>query len=377
MNTDQERVSAIIGSIYDASTAPTLWPKVMKEISALVTFTQYQLLVVDLSKSEIAYGAGSMSPEAKESLPDYHSINPLPKRSAHREHTGSILRSTEVWPEEEMVRSAFYNEYMHRHDMHHLLNLSLFREESLLVPLVLMRPKSTANFGEQEVRLMACLMPHLQRAIKINRAMSGFETEQAIFSNILDRLPQGVVVIGESGRATFVNRAASLILDQRDGLTLNKQGQLEAADSSETNHLRRSVRTALDPKSDNGLHRGGAIQITRPSGLRPISALITSLHEQVSLHDLKKPAALIFLSDPERHTETTERVLRKLYDLTPAEARLTAILTQGKGVIDACAELEVTSNTARTHLKRVFQKTGARRQSDLVKIVMNGPATLG
>jgi len=36
----------------------------------------------------------------------------------------------------------------------------------------------------------------------------------------------------------------------------------------------------------------------------------------------------------------------------------------------------VSLNTTRTHLKRIFMKTGARTQSDLVRLLLSGPAQL-
>jgi DNA-binding CsgD family transcriptional regulator/PAS domain-containing protein len=374
---DQDRVSAIIASIYDASTRPELWTSVVSQLSELVAFNSCQMLVADRSKNQMAFLANSWSLDATIAYRDhYHAVNPLQKLGLPYEATGSIVRSSDIWSKEEMVRSEFYNDFLQRHETHYLLDVNIFREGHVVVPLALQRPRSMKDFDKTEIAILRELIPHLQRAIKIHRTLSAFETEQATFFSILDRLPHGVIIVGERGQPTFLNRSAKLILDSRDGLFLNKQGQIEAVDPTEASHLYRAIRTSVDANCAYGLQRGGAILFTRPSGKRPISALITPLDTQASVEKFPKPAAMIIVSDPEQQGETTEEVLRKLYDLTPAEARLTGLLRQGKSVAEACAELQVTSNTARTHLKRVFQKTGARRQSDLVRLVMNGPATI-
>jgi DNA-binding CsgD family transcriptional regulator len=57
------------------------------------------------------------------------------------------------------------------------------------------------------------------------------------------------------------------------------------------------------------------------------------------------------------------------FGLTPAEARLLDILCTGVSVPQAAMRLGVARTTARTHLQRIFDKSGARRQSDLQRLV--------
>lgn len=57
------------------------------------------------------------------------------------------------------------------------------------------------------------------------------------------------------------------------------------------------------------------------------------------------------------------------FGLTPAEARLLDILCEGASVPQAAEQLGVAPTTARTHLQRIFDKSGARRQSDLQRLI--------
>lgn len=58
-------------------------------------------------------------------------------------------------------------------------------------------------------------------------------------------------------------------------------------------------------------------------------------------------------------------LVRDLLGLTLAEARLTALVGVGLAPREASQRLGITEETARTTLKRVFQKTGVTRQSEL------------
>jgi DNA-binding CsgD family transcriptional regulator len=58
-----------------------------------------------------------------------------------------------------------------------------------------------------------------------------------------------------------------------------------------------------------------------------------------------------------------------LFGLTPAELRvLTAIVDIG-GVPDVAPVLGISERTVKTHLQRIFEKTGTNRQAGLVKLV--------
>lgn len=62
--------------------------------------------------------------------------------------------------------------------------------------------------------------------------------------------------------------------------------------------------------------------------------------------------------------------LQEQHGLTRAEARVAARLAEGMAVPDIARDLRVTVETVRTHLKRAYGKTGARRQAELVRIVL-------
>jgi DNA-binding CsgD family transcriptional regulator len=84
----------------------------------------------------------------------------------------------------------------------------------------------------------------------------------------------------------------------------------------------------------------------------------------------RAPAAAVFVSDPDVRLESSEQHLRGLYALTVVEARLAAWLSQGKSVSEAAEAMGITVNTARAYLKRVYDKTGVRRQAELVRLLL-------
>lgn len=62
-------------------------------------------------------------------------------------------------------------------------------------------------------------------------------------------------------------------------------------------------------------------------------------------------------------------LIGRAFDLTPAESRLAAMLATGSSIASASERLCISRETARNHLKSIFSKTGAHRQSELVRLI--------
>ena len=86
-----------------------------------------------------------------------------------------------------------------------------------------------------------------------------------------------------------------------------------------------------------------------------------------------EPIAVAFITDPERHTPASTDALMQAYTLTRKEAMLAARLSEGQSVKQASEELAITYETARTHLRRIFSKTGTSRQAELILLIARHP----
>jgi DNA-binding CsgD family transcriptional regulator len=61
--------------------------------------------------------------------------------------------------------------------------------------------------------------------------------------------------------------------------------------------------------------------------------------------------------------------IAKLYKLTPSEIRILLGVVEYDGIASVASTLGISQQTVRTHLKHIFEKTGKRRQAELVKLV--------
>jgi DNA-binding CsgD family transcriptional regulator len=78
----------------------------------------------------------------------------------------------------------------------------------------------------------------------------------------------------------------------------------------------------------------------------------------------------VFVIDPANAVDPSPEQLRLQFGLTPAEAVVASEIVTGGGIEDCAGRIGISQTTARTHLHRIFEKTGTKRQAQLVRKVM-------
>lgn len=371
----ENKVLDLVGRIYAAAEEPSLWPAFLDRLGSTVRGTVTAFVFDDLRGHASVAASVRMDPAFSRLYEEYFSSrNAWAIAAGPRVQTGAVLTSQMILPDAELVRSEYYNGFLRPQDARHLLGTILFREAHSYSQVSVLRPGRREPFSDREVRLMQALMPHLQRAVRIHRRLVHLKTEGRFASEALDRAPFGVVLVDSRAHALLVNRAAAEMLASGDGLSLRANG-ITAARSDESAALRKLVFDAVQGLDSGSLKSSGAMTISRPSMRRPYSILVMPLRSESPLGEARAVAA-VFVSDPERKMEPDRELLRKLYRFTPAEARFASHLLRGESVEETALGLEISMNTARTHVRSLLVKTGTKRLSELLRILVGGLTSL-
>lgn len=83
------------------------------------------------------------------------------------------------------------------------------------------------------------------------------------------------------------------------------------------------------------------------------------------------PTACIMITDCAFSPEIEVEAFAEIFHLTPVECRLVSELIKGFSLQKAARTLKLKTETARSYLKRIFQKTGTHRQADLIALLCN------
>jgi DNA-binding CsgD family transcriptional regulator len=235
------------------------------------------------------------------------------------------------------------------------------------------RGERGAPFGAYDTVLSPALMPQLQRAREPHGHLAEADAQLAACACALDRMSHGVLVLSATGRLLFANRAGEAILRARDGLTFERDA-LHCARPLDTARLRAAIGAAVSTSQGDGLTADGVVPLARPSGRRPLIVVVSPVAAQTVLMDTDSPAAVLFVTDPERAVLPDEHLIRQALGLTPAEARLARLLAEGLDLQQAAGRLHLTIQTTRTRLKAIFEKTDTHRQVELVRLVLTSTA---
>ncbi len=198
----------------------------------------------------------------------------------------------------------------------------------------------------------------------LRRRLVALWRSRRLAAGAIDHLAFGVVILDGGRRVLSMNRAASAIVDRRDGLSLS-EGSIHPTDRRTRCAFDEFVREALAPRSRPS-GDDAVLTIDRASGSRPYTVVVCPLNDQASFHGSFRAAVALFIMDPDAPVELRPQRLRALYSLTPRETELASRLLGGSTLDDIAHQLGVTMNTVRCQLKRIFQKTGTSRQSELV-----------
>jgi DNA-binding CsgD family transcriptional regulator len=274
-----------------------------------------------------------------------------------------------------MKRTAFYNDFARHYDVVRCIVGMIEVEPHAVSVLSVSRSEKSGSFGQEDVALLNGLMPHLQRALQMHRRLADSQVVSDASTAALDRLAHGVLLVDASGRIMLSNRVADEILRAQDGLSVRHR-ELLGQRVQDTSALRRLIAEAVSTGTGDGIGAGGMVMIGRPSGRAALRILVTRVARRQMLLGPEGAAACLFITDPERFPVPSPGHVKYVFGLTAAETRVAMAMLDGKSVDMLADELCISRNTARTHLRRLFAKTGATRQADLIRILLGAHAPL-
>jgi DNA-binding CsgD family transcriptional regulator len=213
-------------------------------------------------------------------------------------------------------------------------------------------------------RRIGLVVPHANRALMINKAIETKKSEASTLAETLDGLSAGIFLVDARCHIVHANAAGRSILGEDDFLR-SIAGQLVARDGQANKGLRQAV-----ANGGVGMTTGrDAFALIAQGGERYVAYLFPL--RSVMRHGADAPSqavAAVFVRKVELDGQSYGGLVARAFGLTPAELRVLLAIVEVGGVPESSETLGVAETTVKTHLHRVFAKTGASRQADLVKL---------
>jgi DNA-binding CsgD family transcriptional regulator len=212
-------------------------------------------------------------------------------------------------------------------------------------------------------RRMTLVAPHLRRAVLIGKAIDQKANEAATFSQVLDGLSAGVFLIDANDRVVHANAAGRGILGADDFLR-SIGGRLVARDTK----INRTLQDIFAGAGDLDIgSKGIALPLTAQKGECHVAHVLPLAAE--ARRGAPRTVAAVFVCRATLEAPSSPDVIRRAYQLTPTELRVLLAIVNIGGIPEVATALGVADTTIKTHVGRLFNKTGAGRQADLVKLV--------
>jgi DNA-binding CsgD family transcriptional regulator/PAS domain-containing protein len=375
---DLEKLSALIGAIYAAALDASLWAEVLGSARRLVGGSAAALLAKDAAAEglHVSYDDGGLDPHYKRLyLEEYARLDPctagrVAAEIAQPVSTGDLL------PYDEFLKTRFYREWARPQGLVDLVCAVLDRSATGAAMLGIFRHERDGLADAEARRRMRLIAPHLRQALAIGRVVEAKTAEAATFAEALDGLATGLFLVDAGGRMVHCNASGRALLEER-GVLRASDGRLLASDARSAPALGEVLAAAgsdgaqTGRRPDAGPDGGIAVPLSTREGTHYVAHALPlgQLGPRCRAGGRPPAAAALLVHKVALEAPLPAQAMARLYGLTPAEMRVLGAIVDVGGVPETAEALGIGEATVKTHLHRLFGKTGATRQADLVKLV--------
>jgi DNA-binding CsgD family transcriptional regulator len=368
---------AVIERLYDAVGDLDKWPAFLEPATALFAARGAQVGHTDLVNGRLSFSLVHGYDWSAEHMQRYEMLmSEDPRIPFFSANPFKAVHCRMSLSDERLHASRVYKEVLSVGGVEYSLGVNLVEDTRTLTYFLVMRDRSQPRFSDADCERMTALIPHLGRALKLQRDLGLLAIERSAGFDALDNMAIGIVIIDADARIQFANHAARCIASAADGLRFAAKRLV--IDRGNGANIRARARRLIQSTLSGSPTPGEAFQVPRPSGCEAYTALISAAGHnrgRFGWNRFDEPLAVVYVRDPEQPDETRAEILQRLYGLMPSQARLADLLAGGAPLATAAKRLGITPASARQYLKLVFQKTGTNRQAELVRKVLLVPTT--
>lgn len=351
----------LIANIYEASMFPSMWPQVLEEFGQTIATPRSVLLI---RRSDAWVGSALSQPMEVPTL--QYLASGIPARSKTTDwliacdHPG-FLRGEDVATRAEWEQDPFHAEWAREWGFNYAIATAIRPPNGDTLVFHLQRKDGEPAFSRRDVSILDSFRPHLARAGLLAARWRLQQLRAAAEALAMVGLPAAILDL--RGRVLTAN---SLIQTMK----------------SQVNWLIRDRLALVDRRANELLHRAvtGLIDPSQPVRSFPACS---AEGETVVVHLMPTPGkardlfdgglGLLVLTPVTRAAAPDATLIRALFDLSPAEARVAREIANGDTVDQIATRAAVSISTVRTQIKAVLAKTGMSRQAQVAALFAGLP----
>jgi DNA-binding CsgD family transcriptional regulator len=368
MNLEMKVLSELIGDIYDTALDATLWPGVLKNLAEFVGGSAAAIYCKSpVTAAGAVYHQFGFDPHYQQLyLSKYIRFDP--SRAAHcLADIGQLVSMGDIMSYRELQESRFHQEWATPQGVADCLTTPLDKSANGAALFGVFRHEDHGIVDDEVRRRGGLIAPHVRRAALIGNVLDTRTAETTAFMEALNGLAAGVFLVDGNGRVVFANLSGREMLE--DGRILRlRNDTLATADARPV--LADVIAAAGDGDAGIGVS-GIAVPLTAPPEalwLAHVLPLTSGARRETGTSFAA--VAAVFVHQSSLAVPSAIESISKLYRLTPGELRVLAAVSEVGGISAVADVIGISEATVKTHLQRVFAKTGTDRQTELIKLVV-------
>ena len=235
-NKNADPIDGVLNAIYEAGADAQMWNGVLSQLTERMGGSGAVLHIGDTNCSGFAFGANhQLDPDALAAYAQYYfSINPL-NPPLTRQPAGAVVSDDMLVPRSSYESSEFFNDYARRFDIVGSATAVLAKSDGQIACLGVVQPFGTDPYAQAELVLLQRLLPHLQRAVDLNRKLAACRGERDQAWAALNAMELAVAFLGADGTVRGANTACEALF--RSGGGINVRGRRPVAANVSANGL--------------------------------------------------------------------------------------------------------------------------------------------
>jgi DNA-binding CsgD family transcriptional regulator len=371
------RMSDLIGAIYHCVLEPSRWRDVVAAICQEFDFHNGVLAINGFDGQAMLAAIVGVDDYWMGRIMNYGTaVTDLwggPERIQHYPLEEPIVQSG-ILSARDRDANPYFVEWARPQGVIDAVVIGLERNDKMVSNVTFARHESRDIFSEADLDALRLLAPHLRRAVNISHVLDLKTFEASTFATALEEFTIGIAFVDHQNTLVHANAAAHALFTQQDPVRL-AMGRPALQLAAATNALEEAVRQAAAGEIRPG-GRGVGIPAMGRNGKPVIIHVLPLRRGMENLNSHQRPVAALFMTPASSAPQMPAEAIALIYGLTPAEARIFESVAAGEAPLQIANRLGLALSTVKSHLLHVFEKTGCRRQADLVKLAASLSLTI-
>ncbi|MET4763209.1 DNA-binding CsgD family transcriptional regulator [Bradyrhizobium ottawaense] len=356
---DGAGLSRVLNRLGEAAVNPEAWRDIMDDICRAVGASAAILLQSDVRTPDVPRTASIAEATDLYFRNNWHLRDPRAK-AFPRMMAGEVVTDLDMMTPEQIRADPMYNEVLFPFGYRWFAGIG-FWADSAAWALTIQRTGHEGAFEAPDKQLLAQLAPRLTETATLATVMG--RVALTSMTDVLDRVQQPALILNREGMVLRTNTAAETGFDNEIRI---RERRLVVHDKQAMTRLDQLI-SMIRSTPDAAAMPASPILVRRTA--KPPVVLRILPVDGAARSVFLGARAMLILSNLIPRAAPDPALIGQAFDLTPAESRLAALLATGTSLASASEHLRISRETARNHLKSIFSKTGAHRQSELVSLV--------